>query len=248
MSTALLIARMTTRQVLGLRRFIGLALLAVAPAAIMALASGGGGSSLDVLAGGAVGLLFPLVLPIVALIPATSALGDEKRDSTLPFIALRPLSRTTLAAAKVGGAVASAALVATTGTLAYGVLMGLRTGDWGHVLPLVVGGLVTVLAYAGPFVALGYVAERATLIGLVYVTIWESAIVGAVPALAPTSPWRIGFSAYAGMAPDDVGPFIPDFALGTVTPGAGGAVLKALVIVIVGVAIVRWMLTRLDLA
>ena len=44
--------------------------------------------------------LFALVIPITTLILASSALGDERRDKTLSFLVLRPISRLEIACAK----------------------------------------------------------------------------------------------------------------------------------------------------
>jgi ABC-type transport system involved in multi-copper enzyme maturation permease subunit len=175
-------------------------------------------------------------------------LGSAPRDQTLSFIVLRPVSRTAIAFAKILGGVGSACFVSGLGAVALGVAMGLRGGGWDYVLPLVVGTVIATAAYGGIFTPLGYLTERATLLGLAFVFIWESAVAGTIPGLAATSPWRIGFSAVVGMSPGELLAIIPDFALGSVAPGAGGAALKALIIVGLGTWFTGWILRTRDLA
>jgi hypothetical protein len=90
--------------------------------------------------------------------------------------------------------------------------------------------------------------KRATLVGLTYVFVWENGIGGAVPAVASLSPWRIGVSAIAGLAPDRFLEELPQFAIGSNTPGAGGAAVKAVVMLVFSAAVVASILQRRDLA
>ncbi len=249
MTAPLRIASMTTRQVLGLKRFLGLGALALLPGIVVyfSTARADDSSRLETFAGVTVGLFLSVVVPVVSLILSASTLGDERRDQTLSFIVVRPIARTGIAAGKTVGAIAAAGTVTGIGALTLGTAMGLRHGSWAYVVPLLVGALVATIAYAGLFTPLGYLTERATIAGLAFVFIWEGAVVGAVPGLAGTSPWRVGSSAFAGLAPDEVLPSLPDFALGSLTPGAGGSVVKALAIYAAGLALTIWILRTRDL-
>ncbi|MBA2338323.1 MAG: hypothetical protein H0V96_11305, partial [Acidimicrobiia bacterium] len=139
-----------------------------------------------------------------------------------------------------------AGAVAAVGAVAVATVMALRGGGWGWLLPVLVGGLVGVLSYCGMFVPLGFLTERSTLIGLAYVFIWETAVVGTLPGLSATSPWRIALSAFAGLAPDEARAVIGDFTPTNVAPGAGGAAAKALVILALGTAATAWLLAKRD--
>ncbi len=250
MTATLLIARMTTSQILGLRRLLGLGALALLPGVIVYLSTGRASASsrLDVFLGITVGLFFSVVIPVVSLVLAASALGDERRDQTLSFVVLRPISRTGIAAAKIGGAVVAAGLVVIIGGLALGVAMGLRHGDWGYVIPLVVGAVIAATSYAALFTPLGYLTERATLAGLAFAFLWEGAVAGTIAALATLSPWRIGYSAFVDLAPPEVLTLDFQFALGNVQPGTLGAAAKALVMFAIGTALTTWILRTRDLA
>ncbi len=249
MNRAITISGMTVRQVLGLRRFIGLGALTAAPAGIFLLASGQASvdSLVEIFTGLSIGVFYSVAVPVVALIMAASALGDERRDATLSFIVLRPIPRSAIAGAKLAGALATAYGLAGLGAFALGVLMAVRSSDWGYVLPMLVGTLIATATYVALFLPLGYVTERATLIGLAFVFIWETAIAGTIPGLATTSPWRIGFSAFLDLAPDAVGREVPDFALGSLEPGVGGSLLKMALLLGISTLVTGWILRRRDL-
>ena len=250
MSRAFTIGRMTATQTLGVKRFLGLGLLTGSPAGIFVLASSGSSADglVEIFVGLTIGVFFSVSLPVVSLIMASSALGDERRDGTLSFIVLRPISRNAIATAKLGGAMATSFGLTGAGALALGVLMGVRSGEWGYVAPILVGAFIATACYVSVFLPLGYLTERATLIGLAFVFIWESAIAGTLPALATSSPWRIGFSAFLDLAPEEVRRDVPDFALGDLVPGVGGSTLKMLVIAALATLLTGWILRTRDLA
>ncbi len=253
MTAVLAITRMTVRQVLGLRRLIGLALLAVAPAGIFFLGSARSdpGRIAEGLAGAVVGAFINLVVPVITLIMASSVLGSERRDQTLSFLVLRPISRLSIAGAKLAAAFVTAFALTGFGALALGIVALVRLHDAGYVVPLLVGTAVATLAYAAIFMPLGYITERATLIGLAYVFVWENGIAGALEGLAGLSPWRLGFSAMVDLAPASFETAIADirsFALGTLEPGAGGSIVKVLVLGVLSVVVTGWILRRRDLA
>jgi len=253
MTAMLAITRMTVRQVLGLRRLIGLTLLAIAPAGIFFLSTSRSDPSriAEGLAGATVGAFINLVVPVITLIMASSVLGSERRDQTLSFLVLRPLSRLSIAGAKLVAAFVTAFALTGIGALALGILALIRLDDAGYVVPMLVGTAIATLAYAAIFMPLGYITERATLIGLAYVFVWENGIAGALTGLAGLSPWRLGFSALVDLAPASFGPAIADmrsFALGDLQPGAGGSTVKVLVLAMLSVAVTGWILRRRDLA
>lgn len=259
MTAFVAITRVTIRQTLRPRRALGLALLS-GSAALMYLLSGLGSRGLqsdtafarreafDIFVGMTVGTFMNIVVPVVTLIIATSVLGDERRDNTMSFLVLRPISRFTIAAAKVTAAFIEAFALTGLGALALGLVAAPRIDSFQYLFPLVVATAVATAAYSAVFVPLGYLLKRATLIGLTYVFIWENGIGGAVPAVAGISPWRIGISAMSALAPEDFFNELPQFATGSITPGAGGAVAKAIVLVLLSAGAVAMILRRRDLA
>ena len=259
MTAFLAITRVTIRQTLRPRRALGLGLLALSAAVTYLLAvvgSTAGGSStqfkqdqaFDIFVGITIGTFMNIVVPVVTLIIATSVLGDERRDNTMSFLVLRPINRFTIAFAKVCAGFAESYAITGLGALALGFIGAMRVGSFDYFVPLLVATAVATAAYAAVFVPLGYLLKRATLIGLTYVFIWENGIGAAVPAVAALSPWRIGMSAMAGLAPDRFLDELPGFAIGSLTPGAGGAVVKAIVLTVLAAAAVAATLQRRDLA
>lgn len=247
MTGLLAIARVTLRQLLGGKRMIVFALLALLPAVVMWFSTGGltARAVAERFHEAAVGTLFLAVVPIVALVFGASTLGDERRDHTLSFLLLRPRPRWTVAAAKLAAAwLATAVLVVPSAALAAGVVA-VRSGDTGLIGPAMLAVALSALAYTAVFLVIGFLTGRAVLLGLVYVFVWENGITFGAPALANISLFRIGLSAHAGLVPDSA-PILAD-ALGSVTPGAGGAIAKAFVIAAACIAITGAMLRRRDL-
>ena len=242
------IVRVTMRQVVGGKRWIVLGLLAMLPAVVMWF------SSLDASALEAVKryedaplpTLLLLVLPVVALVIGSGALGDERRDGTLSFLLIRPIRRSTITAAKLTASWLSATLIAgTAGALAAAVLA-TRAGTWSALFPTVVAVAVTAAGYTAAFMLLGHLTSRAVLIGLVYLFVWESGISFAAPSLANVSLSRIGLTAYVGMVPESASNLREP--LGSLAPGVGGAAAKAIGIAAVCVLFGAFLLKRKDAA
>jgi ABC-2 type transport system permease protein len=260
MSAFFAIVKVTFGQTLRLRRAIGLLLLSGSVAGMYLLFMIGTRSSSESLVaqrdtafetsiGMTVGVFMNIVVPVVTLIIASSVMGDERRDNTMSFLVLRPISRFTIGAAKVVAAFLESFALTGTGAAAFGILVAIKIETFDYFVPLVVGTAIGTAAYAAIFVPLGYLLKRATLIGLTYVLIWENGIAAAVPAVASLSPWRIGVSAMAGLAPSDFFELVPaDFALGSLSPGAGGAFVKAAALMVLSAGFMSMILRRRDLA
>ncbi|MDJ0952308.1 MAG: ABC transporter permease [Acidimicrobiia bacterium] len=260
MNAFLAIVRVTIKQTLRLRRALGLLLLSGSVAGMYLLFMIATRNSTNTLAlqreeaievsiGMTIGVFMNIVVPVVTLIIATSVMGDERRDNTMSFLVLRPIRRVVIAGAKVTAAFLEALVLTGIGAAAFGILVGIKIETFSYFVPLLVGTTIATAAYAAIFVPLGYLLKRATLIGLTYVFIWENGIAAAVPALSSLSPWRIGASAIAGLAPPEFQELVgSEFGLGAIDPGAGGAVIKAVVLMAVCSAIMASILRRRDLA
>ena len=99
MRAAWAITSTTVKQLLGVRRMIVFGLAELAPAGVFLLMTQtlAQEAALDRFLGMVAALYFPLLVPIVTLIVAASALGDERRDGTLSFLVLRPIPRSVIA-------------------------------------------------------------------------------------------------------------------------------------------------------
>jgi ABC-2 type transport system permease protein len=246
MTRLLAIIRVTSRHLLGGRRVLGLALIGLVPAVIMWFT--GRGASATIAFGryheAPLFLVFAIVLPIVTIVLASGALGDERREHTLSFLLVRPISRPIIVTAKLVAAwLCSMLVVGGSAAMTAGIL-GLQTGDWSVMGPTLVAVAVGSAAYAAVFLVTGYITSRAVLAGLVFVFVWESGIAFALAQFANASLYRIGLTAYVGLLPEARGDLaIP---LGSLAPGAGGAIAKALVLAALAVLASTWLLRRSD--
>jgi ABC-2 type transport system permease protein len=239
----------TVRQVLGLRRAIIFGLAAMAPALVFLLTAQAlaDEAALDRFLGMIVSLYFPLLVPIVALVISASALGDERRDGTLSFLVLRPIPRSVISGSKFLGGVLVASGLNAVGGAALGIVYAIETGSWDVVLPLVAGGVVASIVYASFFVPLGFFTDRAVLVGLAFVFIFENLVVSALSGLSSLSPWRLGMSAFVGLAPDDVASQLADIGIADLS-GLGSTMFRTVVIAALSIAAITLVLRRRDLA
>jgi ABC-2 type transport system permease protein len=254
MTAAVAVTVRTSASLLGMKRLVGFGLLEIGPALIY-LASSARVVSTELperITAFAATLFFPLVVPVVTVVLAANALGGERRDGTLSFLVLRPIPRSAISAAKITGAATATIVLNAIGALALGLVHVLIGGSAALIPPLLVGAAVASLVYTAVFLPFGFLTERAVIVGLIFVFVFEGAIVTALSGLATLSPWRIGFSAFAGLLPEavsaihDVDTTI-DAALGNVAPGMGGAVIKAAVLVFLSAARTTWLLRSRDL-
>ncbi len=247
MSALPAIVRVTLRRLVNRRRIIGLVLFASVPAVIVAVAATGdrGPERLTSLYHDlTVGIFLAVALPVVAVVNGTGALGDERWSHTMPFLALKPIPRWSIALATTAASIAATLAVAVVGAGLGWVAAGAVTGTWGIGVGPAVASLVAALGYGTIFVPLGLLTRRATVIGLIYVFLWEASFANAIETLAPTSLWHIALSAYVDIAPG----ISPAEALGSLTPGVGSAFVKMGVVALVSMAATTWALRRRDLA
>ena len=239
----------TIRQVLGLRRAIVFGLAAMAPALVFLLTTQAlvDEAALDRFLGMVVGLYFPLLVPIVALVISSSALGDERRDGTLSFLVLRPIPRTVISGSKFLGALIVAGGLNTIGSAALGIVYAIETGSWDVVLPLIAGGIVASIVYVALFVPLGFFTDRAVLVGLAFVFIFENGVVSALSGLSSLSPWRIGMSTFSGLASGEVSRQLTDIGIANLST-FGSALFRTVVIAALSIAATTLVLRRRDLA
>jgi ABC-2 type transport system permease protein len=250
MTAAVALTSATIRQLLPTRRAIVMLIAEILPAGIYLLMAGAftdetaAAERLFVMV---VTLYLPLLVPIVTLVIAATALGAERRDGTLSFIVLRPIPRWVIAAAKVAGTIIVAGGLNAVGGLGLSVAYAVETGDWRLVMPLVVAGLVATVVYSAVFVPLGFFTDRAVLIGLVFVLIFENGIVFAAQGLSALSAWRLGFAAFIGLAPEGLfSRYLADFAIEYATVPV--ALLRAGIVALLSVLVITTVLKRGDLA
>jgi ABC-2 type transport system permease protein len=177
MIAALPITGVTLRGLLGRRRTV-LMLLLVGLPVLVALLVRIAGSDAE-----ADRILDPMIvrtiLPLVALVFGTAALGAELEDGTAVYLIVKPIPRWRIVAAKMlvaAGLTVALIMPSTvlTGVLASGTGSGSLATTFAYALAASIGGA----AYACAFVALSAFTGRALIIGLAYTLIWEGVLAG----------------------------------------------------------------------
>jgi ABC-2 type transport system permease protein len=179
-------------------------------------------------------IAFTTVVPVCALMFASSALGDMVDDRTLVYVWLTPVNRRWLALA----ATLAAVTVALPLALVPLTLAAAATGAgsdlvWGTALATAVG----TVGYCGLFTALGLRFRRALVWGIAYILVWEGFVATASDAAAALS--LRAYTATILSQATGVG-----LRLGTFTMASGVLVPPA--VGIVAIALTSWLLTRTD--
>jgi ABC-2 type transport system permease protein len=113
------------------------------------------------------------ILPLVMLLFASSAFGNELVDRTLGYLTMKPLARWRIIVPKfVATLVVGGIPTAASGFLAVALI----EGGMGGALATGLGLLVGAAAYAAIFTWAGLATRHALLIGLVYVFVWEATL------------------------------------------------------------------------
>lgn len=116
---------------------------------------------------------FTTLVPIVALVFASAALGDMREDGTLVYLWLRPMDRWPI----VVGAWLAAITVSLPLTLVPLIVSSMAVdGGTDLVAATAVAGTVGVVAYSALFVLLGLLLKNAIVWGLGYILIWEGIV------------------------------------------------------------------------
>lgn len=167
----------TARGLFGRRRVILMLLLAAIPVLLGILIEVRGGRP-DV--DGFLSLLIVrTVMPLIALILGTSALGSEIEDGTAIYLLIKPVPRWIIAVAKITVAVVATAVLVVPATVLTGLLVGgFDDPELSTTFAFAMACLVGGTAYAALFVGLSAMTPRALVVGLVYVLLWEGALGG----------------------------------------------------------------------
>ncbi len=217
----------TTRGLLGRRRILLVGLLALAPVGVAAVLVIGGtvGTTAQITRELYDSLVMTTVLPLVALILGTTAIGAEIDDGTVVHLLAKPVGRAWIILAKMLVAGTAGALLCGTSTLVTGVLL-VRLDSPGLLLGMLAGVLVSVIAYTAVFVTLSVWTGRALIAGLAYVLLWEGLVATFFSGTRLLSIREYGLDVAAGIAGSEAGTLARDVPLVT------GLALSVLVTVV----------------
>jgi ABC-2 type transport system permease protein len=234
------IEALTLRGLVDRRRFWVMVLLAAVPVLIAVIGRAFG----EGMRGEAIfdPLVVSTVLPLVALVFGTAALGSEMDDGSIVYLLTKPVRRSRIVLGKGIIAVGLTAALVVPATVLTGLIAGMGPGEPGEAtLAYAIAIAVGSAAYTMAFVALSAFTSRALAIGLAYILLWEGVLAGLFEGTKTFSIRHatIGLAAQLQEAISGISP-----------PGgsASGTAVIVLVSVIVGaLALASWRLSRFQL-
>lgn len=214
----------TMRGLLGRRRILLVGLLALAPVgvAVVLVLGGGPAATAQITRDVYESLVMTTVVPLVALILGTTAIGAEIDDGTVVHLLAKPVGRGWIILAKMLVAATAGVVLCGSSVLVSGALLvGLDAP--GLLLGMLAGVVVAVIAYTAVFVTLSVWTGRALVAGLAYVLLWEGFIASYFSGTRLLSIREYGLAVAAGIAGPEAGTLARDVPLVT------GLVLAAVV-------------------
>lgn len=169
----------TLRSLLNRRRTLLLALasaLVVLVAALFRLSDPTESEALRFTGGLLADFGIAVVLPLVAVIVGTAAIGSEIEDGTIVYLLSKPVPRIAIVAVKLLVSWLVTSAIVAPGILVAGIVA--SGGSMGLGVAYAVAAIVAGLEYSAIFVALSLVTSRALVIGLAYVIVWEGVVAG----------------------------------------------------------------------
>ena len=177
------IGGVTARALAGRRRSLLMLLLAGAPVLLGLLIRLGGRSSTgQALVPALDGLLVTTVLPLVALVFGTAALGSELDDGTAVHVLTKPIPRWAIVLPKLVVAGGLTAVLLVGSTLLTGLLLGAGASRGFEItLAFAIAVGLGSFVYTAIFLALSAATSRGLILGLAYSLLWEGLLAGALP-------------------------------------------------------------------
>ena len=124
-------------------------------------------------------LVIRTVLPLIALVFGTAALGTELEDGTIVYLLSKPIRRGRIVLAKGLVAAGLTAGLIVPSTLLVGLVASTQDSSLaGPSVAYAIAAAVGGTAYALGFLALSCFTSRALAIGLGYVLLWEGILAG----------------------------------------------------------------------
>ncbi len=170
---------LTIRQLLGRRRALlmaGFGLLPIAAAVIFRMSSPDVDTQRWTITVLLNGLVVTTLLPLVALVFGTSAMGGEIEDGTAVYLLSKPVPRWRVVVAKLLAAWVATSLLVGLSTAISGAIAMNGTAQDGIVIGFIVAMVLGAFVYTALFVFLSIVTSRALIAGLIYVFFWESVV------------------------------------------------------------------------
>lgn len=150
------------------------------------------------------GMFVSTLLPLGTLILATSALGDEIDDRTLQYLYLKPISRLRIVLEK-----SIAVVVVLIPLLWLGIAVTWFILAFGNVdtmrdllTPALLSSLVAIVGFGAIFMLISMLIQRALLVGVFYVFVWEASLSQWLPGIRAISVRHYTESLFVRLADD----------------------------------------------
>jgi ABC-2 type transport system permease protein len=169
------IAGLTFRQALARRCWMAVALLAALPVltALVTRIYAGDDPPITVVTEILTSLSVTVVIPVIALVLASSGFGAEIDDGTVVYLLTKPVGRPAIVATKLAVTALIGIVTAVTSTLVTGLIALHEFDATRVVLAFLVASALGAFLYTAIFLALGLITRRGMLIGLIYLVVWE---------------------------------------------------------------------------
>lgn len=237
MITRFPIVAVTLRGLLDRKRTWLMLALAAVPVLLVGLATGFGEAEIE--ADDFDQLIVALVLPLIALVFGTAALGAELEEGTIVYLLTKPVRRVRIVAAKTAVAAGLTAALIAPAAVITGVVAALAGNEVAPAgLAYGIAAAIGGVAYTTLFLTISTFTSRALAIGLGYVMLWEGIL---ADLLEGTRVFSIRQGTLA-VARELAGEPAPDGAVGF----EQGLVILAAVILIAG-ALATWRMSRYQL-
>lgn len=134
--------------------------------------------------------VIPTLLPIVVLLPATAAFGDELEDGTLPFLYLKPVARIRLVLEKFLAVlcITIPAFILGMAITSVVAMQGPEVSEiWQTFWAIAAAGVMATVLLGAVFIFISLVIPRALLAGIIYIFAWESLLGRFLPGVKSIS-------------------------------------------------------------
>ena len=172
------LASVTLRGLLNRRRTLLLGLfgaLIVVVAAVVRLSVTSEAEALDFTGQMLANFGLAVLLPLVAVIVGTAAIGSELDDGTIVYLLAKPIPRLLMVVVKLIVAWLVVVALVCPAILLAGLI---GAGDPQVGVAYAVAAAVGAAEYTAVFLALSLITSRALVIGLAYVVVWEGVVAG----------------------------------------------------------------------
>ena len=180
------------------------------------------------------------LMPLVALVLGTAAIGSEIEDGTIVYLLAKPVSRWSVLGTKVVVATACS-IVLTAVPILVGGFVGAGFSSAGLVFAFVVASAIGSLLYCAIFVALSLVTSRALVVGLGYVLIWEGILAGLFPGTRTFSVRQITLALADALTSASPSVFAAELEVGT-------AIVMTVMVLTLALAVAGQRLAGLEIA